>query len=74
MALMPTLYSHIDAVFFIICILKMLVNVKLDVNCEWHSQNEVGNIAILVLWRDREKTLLGGIFDVRNRVSLMVCK
>ena len=32
MALMPTLYSHIVAVFFIICILKMLVNVKLDVN------------------------------------------
>ena len=22
---------------------------------EWHGQNEVGNIAILVLWRDREK-------------------
>ena len=32
MALLPTLYSHIVAVFFIICILKMLVNVKLDVN------------------------------------------
>ena len=24
-------------------------------NFEWHGQNEVGNIAILVLWRDREK-------------------
>ena len=24
-------------------------------NFEWHGQNEVGNIAILVLWRDREQ-------------------
>ena len=24
-------------------------------NFEWHGQNEVGNIAILVLWREREK-------------------
>ena len=23
-------------------------------NFEWHGQNEVGNISILVLWRDRE--------------------
>ena len=22
---------------------------------EWHGQNKVGNIAILVLWRDHEK-------------------
>ena len=27
-------------------------------NFEWHGQNEVGNIAILVLWRDREKLYL----------------
>ena len=32
-SLMPTLYSHIFAVFFIIWILKMLVNVKLDSSC-----------------------------------------
>ena len=68
-ALMPTLYSHIFAVFFIICI---IVIVKLDVSWQkvlpfkvgdfislfnflWHGQNEVGNIAILVLWTDREK-------------------
>ena len=24
-------------------------------NFEWHGQNKVGNIAILVLWRDNEK-------------------
>ena len=24
-------------------------------NFEWHSQNEVGNIVIPVLWRDHEK-------------------
>ena len=24
-------------------------------NFEWHNQNELGNIGILVLWRDREK-------------------
>ena len=24
-------------------------------NFEWHGQNEVGNISILVLWRDGEK-------------------
>ena len=24
-------------------------------NFEWYGQNKVGNIAILVLWRDREK-------------------
>ena len=24
-------------------------------NFEWHGQNKVGNIAILVLWRDHEK-------------------
>ena len=22
---------------------------------EWHSRNKVGNIGIIVLWRDREK-------------------
>ena len=27
-------------------------------NFEWHSQNEVGNIAIFVLWGDCEKLLL----------------
>ena len=24
-------------------------------NFEWHGHNEVGNIAILVLWREREQ-------------------
>ena len=24
-------------------------------NFEWHGQNKVGNVVILVLWRDREK-------------------
>ena len=42
----------------------MLVIMKLDVkvgdfigllNFEWHSQNEVGNFGIFVLWRDHEK-------------------
>ena len=45
----------------------MLIIVKLDVcwykiadfisllNFEWHSQNKVGNIGILELWRDHEK-------------------
>ena len=28
-------------------------------NFEWNSQNKVGNIGILVLWRDREKLHLG---------------
>ena len=27
-------------------------------NFVWHSQNKVGNIAILVLWTDREKLLV----------------
>ena len=27
-------------------------------NFEWHGQNKVGNIGILVLWRDREKLYL----------------
>ena len=27
-------------------------------NFEWHGQNKVGNIAILALWRDREKLYL----------------
>ena len=27
-------------------------------NVEWHSQNEFGNIGILLLLRDRKKTLL----------------
>ena len=36
-------------------------------NCEWHGQNKVDNISILVLWRDREKVTeapfaLGHIF------------
>ena len=45
MALMPTLYSHIIAVFFIIgCF-----------NFEWYGLNEVGKITIPVLWRDSEK-------------------
>ena len=30
-------------------------------NFEWHGQNEVGNIAILVLWRDCEK-----LYTLRN--------
>ena len=25
------------------------------INFEWYGQNKVGNIAILVLWRDHEK-------------------
>ena len=25
-------------------------------NFQWHDQNKVGNIAILVLWRNREKS------------------
>ena len=32
-------------------------------NCEWHGQNEVGNIAILVLWRDHEKLFKNMIFS-----------
>ena len=70
MALVPTLYSHTYTCSFLCyCELKMLANVKLYVsglhfkaadfiglfNFEWHSQSEVGNIAILVLRRDREK-------------------
>ena len=60
MALMPTLYSHIFAVFFPYLHHMMLVDVKLDislykkitfhwfVNFEWH-------IAILVLYEGYEK-------------------
>ena len=68
MAVMQTLYSHIFAVLVIIWILvnaKLDVSwcegfhfktagfIGL-LNFEWHRQNEVGNVAILVLWRDLE--------------------
>ena len=32
-------------------------------NSESHGQNEVGNIAILVLWRDRKKLYWVGILN-----------
>ena len=46
--------------------LKMLINVKLGLpfkvadfvvlfNFEWHGENKVGNIVILVLWKGREE-------------------
>ena len=28
-------------------------------NFEWHGQNKVGNIVILVLWKGREKRMKG---------------
>ena len=51
-ALMPTLYSNIFAVFFIICVLRLS-------KCKTRSQLVKwilnGNIATLMLWGDREK-------------------
>ena len=35
---------------------------------EWHSQNEVGNIGILVLWRDREKPMDGSFKLIKKSV------
>ena len=37
---------------------------------EWHSQNEVANIGILALWRDREK--LYWLLSLKNFKSLPV--
>ena len=41
------------------------LHILLVINFEWHGQNEVGNIAILLLWRDHEK-LYGLCFFVTN--------
>ena len=72
LALMPTLYTHIFVIFYLIYIkqcqkmwneisagtrgLHFKVRVFIDlVNFLWHSQNEVGNNAIIVLWKVCEK-------------------
>ena len=49
--------------------LSRLQTLLVLLNFEWHCQNKVGNIAIPVLWRNCEKTLL---YDIYWPVSLMV--
>ena len=57
-------FSYICSCFYYLY-LNIIVIVKLNISFrvgdfiglfhfEWHFQNEVGNVAILVLWRDRE--------------------
>ena len=38
-------------------------------NFEWHSQNKVGNIGILVLWRDRAISVLSEISAIETIFS-----
>ena len=45
------------------------------VNFEWHGQTKVGNIAIFVLWRDREKIWCMKMYlDKKDLVTMMPIK